>query len=121
MQVFDFTNGKRGRKLGDTKRPEFMGSTYHDGKDFVSITIADCGYHRNAGWGFPSCEDPAYRDGGYLTPEAYGVEAICFCLGEMSMGDQTFWDWNFLATPEWMAARGYPDATTPNLKLAEAA
>ena len=45
-----------------------------------------------------------------ILPGDYNVEAICFCTGKTDKGADfgSTWDWNFLATPEWLTKNGYP-------------
>ena len=103
MKIFDFTNGVKGEYLGEVLPPSSMGATLSDGDDWIHITISGCSFHNSAHIELPDWSEIS------ILPTDYNVQAICFCTGKFDMGlDKGKWDWNFLATPEWLTQHGYP-------------
>ena len=97
MKVFDYTNGRKGDLLGEVKRVTYCeGHPFHDGK-FMTI----------GGKQVPQTEWSMHTGAGYrdtpLTPEQFGVEAICFCTGQISSGrDSGTWIWEVVGTSAWI-------------------
>ena len=110
MKVFDFTNGTKGKQLGEVGIVSYAsgclvdknGETFkvelkqiHGGKD------DRWAWHRNAGHTVNG-KDVDIR------PEDFGVEAVCFCTGEFfhqwhagHPEAESHWCWNVIGTTEW--------------------
>ena len=102
MKVFDFTNGTKGAELGEIKRANALHGwlVRKDDRVFqVSLANAPEGWdwHAGATWlrwvGGEPQEDVA------ILPEDFGVQAICFCVGQMRHND--VWQWAVVGTQEW--------------------
>ena len=108
MKIFDFTNGVKGEFLGEVQLPSSMGATLSgsscNGSDWIHITISGCSFHNSA---HIEMRDWSEKP---ILPSDYDVQAICFCTGKTNKGSDfgSTWDWNFLATPEWLTKNGYP-------------
>ena len=103
MKIFDFTNGIKGEQLGEIQLPSSLGATLSDGDDWIHITISGCRFHNSARIELPDWSEKP------ILPTDYNVQAVCFCTGKFDTGlDKGKWDWNFLATPEWLTRNGYP-------------
>ena len=99
MKVFDFTNGKRGELLGEVKRIAFTGGALvRKGNKVFRINVAK--KEKDAQWTWH--ETAGFRSGGedvHITPEQFGVSAICFCSGQFFPGNE--WHWHVLGTADW--------------------
>ena len=101
MKIFDFTNGVKGNELGTSKMFDCLGCGRISKKTgrVETLEISNCVFH----------EDMSIYVGGdnykEVMPEDYGVEAICFCEGEI-YGE---WVWHFLATDKWLKENGHLD------------
>lgn len=98
MKVFDFTNGQKGKLLGEARRPSWM-LGWLTSKGFV-VKLAKKNalgitFGLGAGWTEGS-------QSVYLNPREYGVEAICFCVGEWTCGEDTAWEWRAIGTRAWV-------------------
>ena len=107
MKIFDFTNGTKGEFLGEVQLPSSLGATLSgsscNGSDWIHITISGCDFHNSAHIEMPDWSETP------ILPSDYNVQAICFCIGKFDNGlDKGKWDWNFLATPQWLTKHGYP-------------
>ncbi len=90
MKIFDFSNGIKG-KLLDNKKIDSCGSNGGFKFDFGRYE-----YHQSCGIGNSD-----------IKPSDYGVKAICFCLGEMKIGIDTFWYWNCVGSIDWAKKYAY--------------
>ena len=106
MKVFDFTSGAKGSQIGTRPRTQWAGGAVveKNGKSFlVSLAGFPDGWtwHVCAGFGNPDIGDVG------ITPEEFGVEAVCFCHGELALGlddndkEITEWTWQVVGTPAW--------------------
>lgn len=106
MKVFDFTNGTKGKLLATVNRVNSNGSSWvRKGDKVYSIELVDA----PRGWGWhDGATVPKYTANGKwdgeeaITPEQFGVGAICFCWGQ-NRSDQV-WKWVVLGTCEWNRA-----------------
>lgn len=96
MKVFDYTDGKRGELLAKVKMAGFRGG--------YIVVKDDCRFrielqNEPEGWDWACEADNGFGD---LKPETFGVQAICFCLGEWNQGlGVKIWEWVVLGTNEW--------------------
>lgn len=99
MKVFDFTNGKRGELLGEVKRIAFAGGALvRKGNKVFRIDVAK--KEKGSLWTWHECA--GFRSSGEdvrITPEEFGVSAICFCSGQFVPGNE--WHWHVLGTADW--------------------
>ena len=114
MKVFDFTDGKKGKLLGETKQPERTGGWYVTKNDNTfKVRLANprnvkpiAGVNAGVKWEWRS--DATSSNGDDLKPEDFGVAAICFCTGEYYVTwhknhpkAESEWWWNVLGTTDW--------------------
>ena len=94
MKVFDFTNGVKGRQVGEIGLVEATGGWFvRKGDKQFKVTLADA----PEGW---SWLNSAHNGKGEIKAEDFGVEAICFCAGEMIAPHQE-WMWHVIGTQDW--------------------
>ena len=86
MKIFDYTEGKKGRLL-DNQKISWCGP------NGGVPEIGRCSFHINCG----TMQNE-------IKPADYGVEAICFCIGEVQCGQDTYWDWNCVGSVEWASS-----------------
>jgi hypothetical protein len=110
MKVFNFTNGTKGELLGEIKLAGWTGGwLVGKGGKTYKVELA----HKRGGssedWAWVSAagysakgEDVAIR------PEDFGVEAVCFCIGEVyhtwhagHPEAQSAWEWKVVGTADW--------------------
>lgn len=116
MKVFDFTNGKQGDQVGEIKRPDAFGGWFvkKGDKSFkVELTkppqarepVLNGEHGVRWSWAADAAHTAANGDSVPITPDQFGVEAICFCVGawgNFSHGDQwAYWEWHVLGSNEW--------------------
>ena len=98
MKVFNFTNGRKGEELANVKLAGQLGGwiQVHNGQRYkVELTRKPGG----GNWMWRTFADNGFDD---LKPETFGVEAICFCIGELKAGQgDAEWEWTVLGTTEW--------------------
>lgn len=98
MKVFDFTDGKKGKFLGEAYRPSWMSGHLADGgKEKYVVRNRQYQFHTAAGTTYKGKDQP-------MNPADFGVEAICFCIGEWKSGTDSKWEWCALYTPEGLKA-----------------
>lgn len=110
MQVFDFTNGQKGELLGNIKIANSKAGwlvTKNDKVYKVELANAVPGWEWHSGATYLRYENNEPVEDVQITPEMFGVEAICFCTGCWKIGtndDGTRdeqWQWTVLGTTEW--------------------
>ena len=116
MKVFDFTNGKQGDQVGEIKRPDAFGGWFvkKGDKSFkVELTkppqarepVLNGEHGIRWAWIADAAHTAANGDMVPITPDQFGVEAICFCngaWGNFSHGDQwAYWDWHVVGSNAW--------------------
>lgn len=115
MKIFDYTNGNKGKLVGETKIASALGSSLAE-KNGVTYKIKMArpenvtGAEENWEWH----EGASFWSNGQLvdiTPEQFGVEAICFCTGEWFYqwhaghpDAKSHWQWTVLGTNDWNRA-----------------
>ena len=119
MKVFDFTNGKQGDQVGEIKRPDAFGGWFvkKGDKSFkVDLTkppqarepVLNGEHGVKWSWAADAAHTAANGDMVPITPDQFGVEAICFCVGawgNFSHGDQwAYWDWHVIGSNAWNRA-----------------
>ena len=99
MKIFDFTNGHKGALLANVPLVHRQGCTRMvEGTTdkYASFKVSGMSFHEDA----YNLSEQEYK------PEDFGVQAICFCIGEF---EGEGWAWSFLATTEWLTTNGYLD------------
>lgn len=100
MKIFDFTEGRKGAELGFTRVANATGGWLVRKADSVyKIELAA----QPEGWEWATGASwlRGSKDEGIL-PESYGVGAICFCIGEMNVGNgKNVWRWFVVGTNDW--------------------
>ena len=109
MKVFDFTDGKKGKLLGDIKKQNSSGGWFvvkNNKKYCVRLNNESPWEGVKFRWAkHATYYDP--KNGNemgevQILPEHFGVDAICFCYGGFKeMGNDTVWEWTVLGTNEW--------------------
>lgn len=104
MKLFDYSSGKKGDFLSEAPRPSFTSGMPNGPRG---------GYLRLTRRGAPGTQWTVQSAAGrsnyktgkdeLLTPEAFGVEAICGCLGEWRAGTDAAWEWFVIGTEAWLA------------------
>lgn len=85
MKVFDYTGGKKGALLGDIARPSYHGGCLRDDV-FYSNKDERFQFHFSAGRTFKGVDTP-------IDVSEFGVDAICFCIGEWTTGNTSGSEW----------------------------
>ena len=116
MKVFDFTNGKQGILVGEIKRPDAFGGWFvkKGDKSFkVELTkppqaqepVLNGEHGIRWAWTADAAHTAANGDLVPITPDQFGVEAICFCTGAWgnhSVGDVwAYWEWHVVGSNAW--------------------
>jgi len=118
MKVFDFTNGKRGDHIGNVHCTGGGGwVVVKNGVKFkVELTndkfrapVAGKGFDEDrAGQSWAWTNQAFDKDDKLITPDQFGVEAICFCLGRFNVFGQIgtdeeewSWEWFVIGTADW--------------------
>lgn len=94
MKVFDYTGGKKGKLLGDIARPSWMAGCYRD-RQILGNADTRYEFHTAAG------RSNKARDDTPINVSDFGVEAICFCIGQerpYGSHEQGEWKWATLYT-----------------------
>jgi hypothetical protein len=103
MKIFDYTNGEAGKLLAEVPVAQELGSfIVKKGATFkVSLTKPVISGEE---WVWRNSAD----NGEAIKPENFGVEAICFCIGEIDTlwhkghpDHQSVWSWSVIGTPAW--------------------
>lgn len=105
MQIFDFTNGTKGKLLGTTKVMGYSSGCLSEGVSgkVYRISVARSfgpstalNWTTGAGYTKRNGDDAAFK------PEDFGVGAICFCAGDWGIGfGETCWEWYVVGTQAW--------------------
>ena len=118
MKVFDFTNGKRGDQVGNVLCTGGGGwMVVKNGVKFkvelandrFRAPVAGKGFDEDrAGQSWAWTNQAFYKDDKLITPDQFGVEAICFCLGRFNVFGQIgtdeeewSWEWFVIGTADW--------------------
>ncbi len=116
MKVFDFTNGVQGDQVGEIKRPDAFGGWFvRKGDKSYKIELTKPPQAREPvlngehgvrwAWIADAAHTASNGDLMPITPDQFGVDAICFCngaWGNFSHGDQwAYWEWHVVGTNEW--------------------
>ena len=114
MKVFDFTDGEKGELLADIPLVKATGGWLSHKGDLVPGTkVYKIELNRRFGGGnewqwASSASHPNWVEGQKrpdgdkaILPEDFGVEAICFCQGEVRTGSKTQWNWFVIGTRDW--------------------
>ena len=88
MKIFDFSNGKKGAFLAHATLV-----TWCDNHGGLKADFGRYEYHTGCG----NNHDTSKK----LEPSSFGVEAICFCLGEFICGDSSSWEWCAVGSVDW--------------------
>lgn len=106
MKVFDYTDGRKGKLLANINRANSSGGwLVRKGDNIYRVELTNA--PRLWSWAC-SATRPIFNEEGKfageeeITPEEFGVEAICFCTGEItSPKDMAGWHWTVLGTDAW--------------------
>ena len=115
MKVFDFTNGVRGDHIGNVHCTGGGGWIVEKGGDKFKVALTDDKFRAAVpGKGFDeerAGESWAWTNQAFdkneelITPDQFGVEAICFCLGRFNVfgeigtdEEQWAWEWFVIGT-----------------------
>ena len=118
MKVFDFTNGKRGDQVGNVHCTGGGGwIVVKNGVKFkvelandrFRAPVAGKGFDEDrAGQSWAWTNQAFDKDDKLITPDQFGVEAICFCLGRFNVFGQIgtdeeewSWEWFVIGTADW--------------------
>lgn len=112
MNIFDFTNGTKGKLVGGVNRFAFSRGKHvtKNGKTF-SVELANPnnrefsdskrGTHTKVitQW----CREAGNSEDKTINPEDFGCEAVIFCTGCFSTnhGQDEEWDWLVVGTTDW--------------------
>ncbi|MGW8177566.1 MAG: hypothetical protein ACWGQW_02055 [bacterium] len=103
MKIFDFSEGKKGKLLGEVSRPDYLPGVYISETE-VALPVWRYTFHSSGSRG--NKNQWVSFDMKTLKKE-FGVEAICFCMGQLSSGsDAGEWIWHYCATKKWLQANG---------------
>lgn len=93
MKVFAFDpkTGKRGK--------EVLGSVNCQATGNRSRATCKLPRHNPADTTWTVADHAEGTRGAKILPEAFGQDAICFCLGQMTAGTDTTWEWVALVKP----------------------
>ena len=103
MKVFDFTDGKKGRLLANVSCVNGMGGwLVRKGNKVFKVELANApkGWAWHSGATIPLFYNERYDSDQPLTAEEFGVEAICFCSGEI-VQPPLGWQWHVIGTDAW--------------------
>lgn len=100
MKIFDFTDGRKGKLLDASAAycHRTGGWLVKKGDTTYRVKLADRG-KRGTDWSWHT--DAGDRNDNPISPETYGVGAICFCTGEFAMSGSTVWQWHVIGTTDW--------------------
>lgn len=108
MKIFNYTDGRKGKLLDNIKLAgSLRGWLRSEGDNVYRISVA-APAARDTEWSWHSgatylayVSDDDYEEV-EITPDSYGVEAICFCMGQMGRGGD--WQWVVIGTDDWTEA-----------------
>lgn len=117
MQVFDFTNGVKGKKIGEFAHPVALGGWHvKKGDQTFKVelsspnNVAPIARNREGvSWKWSADASHMSDDGlTQIDPRDFGVEAVCFCIGlwktfgQAILGDDEWtWQWHVVGTNKW--------------------
>jgi len=118
MKVFDFTNGVQGDQVSEIKRPDAFGGWMVTKGDLlksykVELTkppqarepVLNGDHGVRWAWVADASHTAANGDMVQITPDQFGVEAICFCAGAWgnhTVGDVwAYWEWYVVGSNAW--------------------
>ena len=115
MQIFDFTNGTKGKSVGEAPCANITNGCHvtKNGKTFaVRLTSGIAKSFFNQKRGTNTTINTNWCSGAgrenkqnitWLDPKDFGCEAILFCLGcaTTNHGQDEEWDWRVIGTTEW--------------------
>lgn len=109
MQIFDYSNGKKGKKLTDIARQDsYHGSIIEqDGEEFrIELTgelfgTYELAYAVSTGKYIKNKPEHDIQISADIVREL-GVEAVIYCDGSYQMCGEEVWSWHVTATPEWI-------------------
>lgn len=112
MKIFDYTDGKKGALLGHASIPHAAhGWLVQKGDKVFKVELANPPSASDVDWSWRSgalvksfSDDGKFEGEVELKPEDFGVEAICYCVGEIKMGTGNYWEWSVHGTTEWNRA-----------------
>lgn len=111
MKVFDFSSGKKGKFLGESRAPTSLyphPTIQKDGKRMV-VTLKDkTVLGKEANVDLHEGASKSYKDSEFeddYSPKKWGVEAILFCMGKFKEGTSVVWEWVVVAEPQWINSR----------------
>ena len=117
MKLFDFTSGKKGREIAEIKVANSLGGWYveKNGKSY-KVELANNPAHADETWSWHSratyydaMTGAQYAGGDVpILPEDFGVDAICFCTGEIfhtwypgHPDAESSWEWAVIGSADW--------------------
>lgn len=96
MKVFDYSNGVKGKEIGYSAAPDSMSGCKRGNEYFIPKDKRFEFYFRASYRAHGSCNTTE------IHPEAFGVQAICFCTGKQLIGTDGHWNWAIMGTDEWL-------------------
>lgn len=112
MQIFNFNNGSKGKRVGETSVPHSVtGNHVPKGKNVFSVSLSENRTKKffdeekktdvliTTLW----TNEAFLKNDKPLDPKDFGCEAILFCLGcdTTNHGKDERWDWRVIGTLEW--------------------
>lgn len=112
MQIFNFNNGSKGARVGETSVPNSVtGSLVSKGKNVFSVSLSENRTKKffdeeketdvkiTTVW----TKEAFLKNDKLLDPKDFGCDAILFCLGcfTTNHGKDEHWDWRVVGTQEW--------------------
>jgi len=108
MKIFDFSDGKKGARLSIIQRANSTGSSLvRKGEKTFKVSLANKPQRDNEEWRWHQTAtffDHASQSDMAIKPEDFGVEAICFCWGQLFAGPEDpkgIWNWCVIGTQDW--------------------
>ena len=99
MKIFDFTAGKKGELLANVGYAHSLdGWLVRKGDRVFKVSLA-AKPKKGSTWEWHSGAQT--KSGTPISPEQFGVEAICFCTGAARMNAVEVWRWNVIGTADW--------------------
>jgi hypothetical protein len=96
MKIFDFSNGVKGKQLGEITCGA-LGGWWLNGLrlDGKSVQIDRYQYHEKVWTKYGNKQ---------IKPEDFGVQAICFCQVFTANNGEKVYKWSYICTKEWLDA-----------------
>ena len=110
MKIFDFSEGVKGKLLGEIKRTSYSaGWLIKKGDTVFKVELTGTHGGPDDRWSWVSAA--GHMVGGEdvdINPRDFGADAICFCTGEFfhlwhagHPEAESHWDWQVIGTKEW--------------------